>query len=174
MVKNSNKVKYKAKTSYSNYKKRCFFCKYELKTKFRSINYKNTTVKVCMSCNTKKNKACIPNYNNAYVDCSICEKAVIYNSSIHCSCCNHFIHQKCTKLSKEDILDIENSNSTWTCNKCCEDIFPFFQLDYTKMNKLFGHKLPSPSTRSVAPPISKSQCFYVQILFQNESTKTKV
>ena len=173
MTKNSEKTNRKAKTSHSNHKKRCFFCKYELKTKFRSINYKNTTVKVCMSCNTKKNKACSPNYNDAYVDCSICEKAVIYDSSIYCSCCNHFIHQKCTKLSKEDILDIENSNSTWTCNKCCEDIFPFFQLDSTKMNKLFNHKLPFPSTRSVASPISKSQCFLCTNIVPNRKYKNK-
>ena len=105
-------------------KPKCYFCKYEIKSKTKTMNYKNTTVKICSSCNSKKLKACSKNYQGKFLDCSICKKAVIYNSSILCSICDHWVHKKCTKLTKNDINNIENSNTPWSCDKCCCDIPP--------------------------------------------------
>ena len=100
-------------------KTKCFFCKYELKSKPKLINYKNTTVKVCISCNSQKNKLFSTKYKSKNIECTVCTKAVLYNSCIMCSCCEHFIHQKCTQLSKEDIAVIEKCHNERTCKKCC-------------------------------------------------------
>ena len=134
-------------------KPKCFFCKYEIKSKTKIMNYKNTTVKVCSSCNSKKLKACSKNYQDKFLDCSLCEKAVIYNSSILCSICDHFVHQKCTKLTKIDINNIENSNTPWSCDKCCCDIFPFFHLDATKLDRLLNSSYKPPHKSSTNPKI---------------------
>ena len=79
----------------------------------KPIIYKNATVKICTSCNNnKKLTVCSKKYkhNSTYIDCSICQKAVLYNSSILCNGCDHFVHRKCTNLTSEDIKNIENIN----------------------------------------------------------------
>ena len=122
------------------------------------MNYKNTTVKICSSCNVKKLKACAANYKSTFLDCSICQKAVIYNSTILCSICDHWVHQNCTKLTKDDIKMMENSNASWSCDKCCCDIFPFSQIDANELenvvNPLFKR---NPPIRAV--PLPKTKCF---------------
>ena len=102
------------------------------------MNYKNTTVKICSSCNVKKLKACAANYKSTFLDCSICQKAVIYNSTILCSNCDHWVHQKCTELTKNDITIMENSSISWFCDKCCCDIFPFSQIDTVTESPALG------------------------------------
>ena len=125
----------KAINKQTKAKTKCFFCKYELKSKPKLINYKNTTVKVCISCNSKKFKFCAAKYKSKNIECTACQKAVIYNSCILCSFCDHFIHQKCTRLSKEDIADIEKSQNEWACKQCCSDIFPFSELTTRELQK---------------------------------------
>ena len=115
-----------------NQKTRCFVCQYEIKSKAKLINYKNTTIKICTSCNSnKKLTISSQKYKSNYIDCSICNKAVIYNSNIPCTGCNHLVHRKCTSLSSEDITNIESTNSIWHCSTCMEDMFPFSKLNTT-------------------------------------------
>ena len=110
-------------------KSTCFLCKREIKGKYKLLNYKNTCVKVCTNCNSKTHKACRPKYKGKFLDCSICNKAVIYNQSILCQNCDCFVHQKCTRLSNSDIKAIENSIDFWTCCKCMADIYPYADLN---------------------------------------------
>ena len=112
------------KNALNTKKPQCFFCKYEIRTKPRLMNYKNTTIKVCKTCNSGKNKVCSKKYNSKLIDCSICKKAVLYNSSILCSNCDHFVHKKCTVLSTDDIKNIENTIDTWFCPICVADCSP--------------------------------------------------
>ena len=111
-----------------NKKPCCFFCKYELKSKPKLINYKNTTIKVCQSCNKQKFKICSKDHQSKFLDCSICKKFVLYNTCIVCENCDHFVHRKCTKLTHEEIKNIENNNIPWNCVKCTEEIFHFLIL----------------------------------------------
>ena len=151
----------KAPNKPTKAKTKCFFCKYELKSKPKLINYKNTTVKVCISCNSKKFKFCATKYKSKNIECTACQKAVIYNSCILCSCCDHFIHQKCTRLSKEDIADIEKSQNEWTCKQCYSDIFPFSELTTRELQKQLTPVLKTSRqmAKNRTKPVLKQQCF---------------
>ena len=92
------------------------------------MNYKNTTIKVCTYCNSKKVKQCMKKYQGTFLDCTICQKAVMYNNTILCIGCSHWIHMKCTHLSSDDINEIEKLEIPWFCNTCTTDIFPFSQI----------------------------------------------
>ena len=149
---NTNKPKNKYHSTQQNYRTTCFFCKYEIKGKVKSMNYKNTCVKICTTCNTKKVKKCAKKYQSTFLDCRICQKAVLYNSSILCSICTHWVHQKCTNLLPNDIEDIENLTNTWSCSKCCDNIFPFSSLNVQQLQRTL-------STKRITKPVKKAQCF---------------
>ena len=136
------------------------------------MNYKNTTVKVCTACNGHKIKMSSKHYQSKFLDCSICKKAVIYNSSILCSGCDHWCHKNCTDLCSIDIKTIEKLNNSWYCSICTPNIFPFAQLDakyITKeLNPMVSSVLPTSVTHK-AGPVSKNQCFSCK----NQTSKTQ-
>ena len=137
----------------TTYKIRCFFCKYEIyKGRVKIMNYKNTAVKVCSACNSKKFKACALKYRTTFLDCSVCKKAVKNNNCILCSICTHWFHQKCTKLSTKDIKVIERLNVDWTCNNCTINIYPFSVFDYKEIQA-------SSNTQRKPGRTMKSKCF---------------
>ena len=60
--------------------------------------------------------------------CTICRKAVSDKcKSIFCVCCKSFIHQqKCSNLSRSDILYLsQNNNGGWFCSNCITENLPF-------------------------------------------------
>ena len=126
------------------------------------MNYKNTTVKVCTSCNGKTGKICAKKFQSTFVDCGICQKAVIYNSSILCLGCSHWVHKKCTNLTNDEIQEIEKTIDTWFCTSCTAEIFSFSQLNTIELNKVLNPRVSTngkPVTTSRPKPTSKNQCF---------------
>ena len=112
------------------------------------------------------------NYQHKYLDCSICKKAVIYNSSILCSGCDHWCHKKCTDLESIDIKTLENLNTSWYCSICIPTIFPFSQLNAKQITKELNPSVSSGFSASVthkAGPGSKRQCFSCK----NETSRTQ-
>ena len=143
----------------------CFFCKYEFSTKLKSkpklMNYKNITIKICSTCNKQKFKVCSKNYQSKSLDCSICKKLVLYNTSILCDNCDHYIHRKCTNITHEEIKNIERNSVPWNCSQCNKEIFPFFQLNSTNLTKVLNSKVSfaAPKQKSKAVPVPKNLCF---------------
>ena len=86
-------------------------------------------------------------YQGTFLDCTICQKAVMYNNTILCIGCSHWIHMKCTHLSSDDINEIEKLEIPWFCNTCTTDIFPFSQIfDANKLSKILNPGVPSQVT----------------------------
>ena len=150
----------------------CFLCKREIKGKYKLLNYKNTCVKVCTNCNSKTHKACKLKYKGKFLDCSICNKAVLYNQSILCQNCDCFVHQKCTKLSNAGIKAIENSIDFWTCSKCMAGIYPFADLDTQQLACAIN-----PSTKKIVKKkrlyFSKQQCLACKNYIPRKKYKNK-
>ena len=94
-------------------KPKCFFCKFEIKGKSKTLNFKNYKVNACQACNSAKLKLCAKKYRLTFLDCSTCDKAVKSNNSILCFVCHSWIHQNCSGLSKAEINHIEKSIDTW-------------------------------------------------------------
>ena len=57
--------------------------------------------------------------------CSTCNKTVSHRNSIICAQCFKPIHLKCDNLNFLDGQLIKNSNSSWFCLHCSNNIFPF-------------------------------------------------
>ena len=55
--------------------------------------------------------------------CSICNKTVSHRNSIHCAYCFKPIHLKCNNLNVVDAKLIKNSNKSWFCSHCSDNIF---------------------------------------------------
>ena len=66
------------------------------------------------------------------IKCKVCTKKVTGNRCINCTNCDHFIHSKCSGLTKNEIDLIETSNLFWTCTLCCSEMFPFFNYSLSK------------------------------------------
>ena len=119
------------------------------------MNYKHTTVKVCTACNVQKIKMSARQYKSKFLDCSICKKAVIYNSSILCLGCDHWCHKKCTELDTSDINTLEKSDIGWYCSICMPNIFPFHQLNgkqiRKELNPLVSSVFPASVTHKAGP-----------------------
>ena len=72
--------------------------------------------------------------------------------------------KKCTSLSSEDIIHIENTNNIWHCSICMDDLFPFSQLNSTTLNNVMNPRVSTNRRTPVSTPIRavsipKSQCF---------------
>ena len=65
--------------------------------------------------------------------CSLCEKSVNHRSSIKCNLCHTISHLKCNDLNYVDGLYLKNFNISWYCRGCCEDLFPFTNINNYKL-----------------------------------------
>ena len=146
-------------TTPRNTRPTCFFCKFEIIGTTKYMKYKKSTVKVCTSCGSSKYKMCNSKHKATYLDCNIYQKGVLYNASILCLNCDHWIHKKCTNLSAADIKIIENNKSSWYCAVCHADIFPFSQLNSTKLGDILNQKPHCKNNNIVVEPILDNQCF---------------
>ena len=62
-------------------------------------------------------------HKNVYI-CSVCKKYV-NNNCIYCEICSHWLHFKCCKISKSQILKLSSSNEPFFCFKCLVQELPF-------------------------------------------------
>ena len=72
--------------------------------------------------------------------CSTCNKTVSYRNSITCAHCFKPIHLKCNNLNFVDGQLIKNSNSSWFCLNCSNNIFPFTNITNKKLQLVFSNK----------------------------------
>ena len=65
--------------------------------------------------------------------CSTCNKTVSHRSSVICVQCFKPIHLKYNNLNFVDCQLIKNSNSSWFCLHCSNNIFPFTDIKNKKL-----------------------------------------
>ena len=66
---------------------------------------------------------CLPQGNREILNCSVCS-LVVEQASIFCSICDRWVHQDCSKLNDEALLDLTNNSNDWVCFPCKKAIFP--------------------------------------------------
>ena len=78
-----------------------------------------------------------------YCEVFRCKKCTLIikrkQNCICCDVCDHWVHLKCSGLSKTEFLTLgENNNSDyWYCRSCIFEALPFSSLDNYKLAKLF-------------------------------------
>ena len=70
--------------------------------------------------------------------CNTCNKAVSHRNSIICAQCFKPIHLKCNNLNFADGQLIKNSNSSWFCLHCSNNIFPFTNITNKELQSAFS------------------------------------
>ena len=119
------------------FKLTCFYCKYEIHKYNKSnkyIKFKNQLKPLCRYCTSKKHKPLEIIYKDIDTQCRICRKPVMYKKCIACSICDHFYHEKCLNLSKDDITKIETICNFYLCPICNENALPNL-VDTIKLNR---------------------------------------
>ena len=85
----------------------------------------------------------------SYCEVFKCQKIYFDNrkkeNCICCDVCDHWVHLKCSGLSKTEFLTLgENDNSDyWYCRSCISEALPFSSQDNFKLTKLFHASKPS-------------------------------
>ena len=72
--------------------------------------------------------------------CNTCNKTVSHRNSIICAQCFKPIHLKCNNLNFLDGQLIKNSNSSWFCLHCSNNIFPFTNIANEKLQSVFSNE----------------------------------
>ena len=72
--------------------------------------------------------------------CNTCNKAVSHRNSIICVQCFKPIHLKCNNLNFADGQLIKNSNSSWFCLHCSNNIFPFTSITNKELQSVFSNE----------------------------------
>ena len=72
--------------------------------------------------------------------CITCNKTVNHRNSITCAQCFKPIHLKCNNLNFVDDQFIKNSNSSWFCSNCSNNIFPFTNITNEKLQSVFSNE----------------------------------
>ena len=72
--------------------------------------------------------------------CSRCNKTVSHRNSIICVQCFKPIHLQCNNLNFVDGQLIKNSNSSWFCLYCSNNIFPFTNITNKKLQSVFSNE----------------------------------
>ena len=72
--------------------------------------------------------------------CSTCNKTLSHRNSIICAQCFKPIHLKCNNLNFLDGQLIKNSNSSWFCLHCSNNIFPFTNITNKKLQSVFSNE----------------------------------
>lgn len=60
--------------------------------------------------------------------CRIWNKNVGTNS-IQCDICDHWVHLRCTTLTKNDLVTLGSSDDPWYCQLCLGNCLPFSSLN---------------------------------------------
>ena len=69
--------------------------------------------------------------------CNICKKICGSQRAVKCSSCSEWQHCKCTKLTKMLFLLYLNSNQSYICSVCLNDILPFQQVCDAECREMF-------------------------------------
>ena len=72
--------------------------------------------------------------------CSTCNKTVSHRNSIICAHCLKPIYLKCNNLNFVDDQLIKNSNSSWFCLHCSNNIFLFTKITNKKLQSVFSNE----------------------------------
>ena len=72
--------------------------------------------------------------------CNTCSKTVSHRNSIICAQCFKPIHLKCNNLNFLDGQLIKNSNSSWFCLHCSNNIFPFTNITNKELQSVFSNE----------------------------------
>lgn len=129
---------------HTNRRLACFYCHYEIlnKNNAKYVKFKNKKKLVCQKCTWKHHKPLDKQlYENSDIQCSSCQKPVMYRKCLECSICNHFIHGKCINLNYSEITKIEKVCNFYICPRCTDNIFPKY-IDHN-INK-FSPKQKKP------------------------------
>ena len=54
-------------------------------------------------------KNCLPEYDNEILNCSVCN-LIVEQSSIFCMVCTTWVHQKCSKLTDNDLETLSTAD----------------------------------------------------------------
>ena len=65
---------------------------------------------------------------SCYFPCPKCKKSCQNSNCICCDICNHWYHQDCAKLSKNQFRGLNRSNKAYYCTSCIGCAFPFSHL----------------------------------------------
>ena len=140
-----------------------------LKGKYKTMFYKEISVKLCIQCNSSKYKFSAMKFRGKNLSCTICNKGVRTNNCILCYQCDHFIHQQCSNLSNKDIKQIENLDYAWSCNICNSDTYPFSSLNSKQLAMVFN----PPSLNVGRKPKVKSKTNKCCFLCKNSVVNNK-
>ena len=70
--------------------------------------------------------------------CSTCNTTFSHRNSIICALCFKLIHLKCNKRNCVDGQLIKNSNSSWFCWRCSDNISPFTNITNKRLQSVFS------------------------------------
>ena len=110
--------------------KSCIICTQPLKPNCTpKLISEDNPIYLCHSCDIEQ----VQIDDMEYLDCSLCNKLVLYES-ILCSLCNHWVHAQCLSLNDTDIRHME-SQIDWCCPHCLSNIFPFYNINSNYVTK---------------------------------------
>ena len=95
--------------------------------------------------------------------CVVCYKEVI-SDAIECSLCQNWLHRKCAKLSKKELVKLSNEMYNWYCYKC-DTIFPYRNISDDEFNFLNSTSIIKPTNFEL---YTKCQELESQCLESNE------
>ena len=72
--------------------------------------------------------------------CNTCNKTVSHRNSIICAQCFKPMHLKCNNLIFVNGQFIKNSNSSWFCLHCSNNIFPFTNITNKNLQSVFSNE----------------------------------
>ena len=112
----------------------CLKCKCLLTSSKKSLYCVGCIDKLCIDClpieclqdnsilNTEKPYFCHECSRDQF--CNVCNNVCI-DGCILCDCCHSWIHYKCTKLKKSQIISYAKTNKKYYCSACLVDNMPF-------------------------------------------------
>ena len=115
-------------------KKVCFACPNVVnnrKYRGKQIIYNSNYEELCRPCSMLKLSLPVKDPKLIeIVDCSICNETVQYEGVL-CDTCQCWVHPACNGLTPLDIKELNDTQTTWQCNKCN----PPPQSSYTNKNE---------------------------------------
>ena len=90
--------------------------------------------------------------------CNVCSTFTTESqNAIFCDICCTWIHSKCAKLTRKDLILLSSSPNIWICRICLITIFPFSKLTKTQLQSLSFNsclsKLTSKSRKTKNTPL---------------------
>ena len=133
----------------------CFFCSHKVRNgKYRLIKFKKVIKKVCFNCSPHTHSCLKIKNRESNTECRICNYATKNNDCLKCDICDHMTHAKCNNLNKVDVNLIINKNYSFTCQNCCNELFP---RDVDLFNDISRNKRKVKSNSTMCS--KDKQCF---------------